>query len=157
MTDYATLTVPALRAECKRLGLPCYQHLGRRIRKKDLIRQLTSDVPESPLRHPAVPAAPKASPTLEAPHVATCGTDSTTDPMAAMRAQAEHDLMVDWCTATKHASALGISRDELLNQDAQTMHRILQGYARPADEGSDPGDGGCGVSVLGQMTWRCSR
>ena len=54
--------------------------------------------------------------------------------MAQMRAKAERDLLVDWWTATKNASALGISRDELLNQDAQTMHRIMRGCSRPADD-----------------------
>ena len=62
------------------------------------------------------------------------GADVVADPMAAMRAAAERDLLFDFYTATKHASALGISRDELLDQDAQTMHRILRGCSRPADD-----------------------
>lgn len=37
MTDYSRLTVSALRAECRRLGLPCYQSAGRRLRKADLV------------------------------------------------------------------------------------------------------------------------
>jgi len=34
------MTVPDLRAECKRLGLPTYQVQGRRLRKADLVAQL---------------------------------------------------------------------------------------------------------------------
>lgn len=34
------MTVPELRKECKRLGLPVYQHKGRRLRKSDLVKQL---------------------------------------------------------------------------------------------------------------------
>lgn len=34
------MTVPQLRAECKRLGLPAYQHKGKRLRKADLIKQI---------------------------------------------------------------------------------------------------------------------
>lgn len=40
--DYARMTVPQLRAECKRQGLPVYQHKGKRLRKADLIRQLAT-------------------------------------------------------------------------------------------------------------------
>ena len=54
--------------------------------------------------------------------------------MSRMRAKAERDLLIDFYTATKHATALGISRSKLLDEDAMTMHRILQGYARPADD-----------------------
>ena len=131
---YDSITVPELRAACRERGLPCYQSKGRRLRKADLVRQLTANVPDRPLRRPAVPAPPKPSPVLEASHAVACGSGSATDPMAMMRAQAGHDLMVDWWTATKHASALGISRDELLEADAMTMHRILRGCARPADD-----------------------
>lgn len=34
------MTVPELRNECRRLGLPVYQRAGRRLRKADLIRQI---------------------------------------------------------------------------------------------------------------------
>ena len=54
--------------------------------------------------------------------------------MAAMRAKAERDLLVDFQVACKHAEALGVTRAELLDQDAQTMHRILRGCSRPADD-----------------------
>ena len=134
MTNYRSLTVPELRAACKARGLPRYQVRGKRLLKKDLIRQLTAIATGRPLRCPAVPTPPKPSPVLEASHAVACGSGSATDPMAMMRAQAGHDLMVDWWTATKHASALGISRDELLEADAMTMHRILRGCARPADD-----------------------
>jgi len=60
--------------------------------------------------------------------------DNVTDSMATLRAKAERDLVLDYMTATKHASALGISRDELLDEDAQTMHRILRGCSRGADD-----------------------
>lgn len=86
------------------------------------------------MRCPAVPTAPEPSPAIEARHTSTCGSGSVTDPMTQMRAKAEHDLLIDFWTATKHASASGISQSELLEQDAMTTHRILQGYARPADE-----------------------
>ena len=52
--------------------------------------------------------------------------------MALMRAKAERDLLIDFYTASKHATALGISRDVLLDQHAMSMNRILQGYARPS-------------------------
>ena len=138
---YERLTVPALRVECKRRGLPCYQSKGRRLRKADLIAQLQNtgssrncpDAPLRPLRRPAVKAAPKASVAVQSRDAAACGSEIA-DPMAAMRAKAERDLIVDYQTAVKHAAALGISREELLEQDAVTMHRILRGCGRPADD-----------------------
>lgn len=36
------MTVPQLRAECKRLGLPQYQSKGKRLKKADLERQLAA-------------------------------------------------------------------------------------------------------------------
>ena len=75
--------------------------------------------------------------------------------MAQRRAKAERDLMIDWWMAAKHASALGISRSELLDEDAKTMHRILQSYSRPADEGHWRTK-----SVLREIVavgWRCGR
>ena len=127
MTRWRSMTVPALRVECKRLGLPTYQHRGRRLVEADLIRQLTAGAPQRPLRRPVAPAPSNI--VLPPPVVG-----QATDPMAQMRAKAERDLLIDFETACKHATALGISRSELLDQDATTMHGILQGCSRPADE-----------------------
>ena len=131
---YDSITVPELRAACRERGLPCYQSKGRRLRKADLVRQLTANVPDRPLRRPAVPAPPKPSPVIEASHAVASGSDSTIDPLAAMRAQAERDLLIDYQVASKHATALGIGRDELLKEDRESMHRILHGCARPVDD-----------------------
>lgn len=49
--DYAGLTVPQLRAECKRQGLPCYQSKGKRLRKADLVRQLGAFAKSAPKAH----------------------------------------------------------------------------------------------------------
>ena len=54
--------------------------------------------------------------------------------MAMMRAAAKRDLLIDFQTACKHASALGVTRAELLDQDRTSMHRILHGVGRPADD-----------------------
>lgn len=43
--NYAKMTVPQLRAECKARGLPCYQHKGKRLRKADLAKQLADRKP----------------------------------------------------------------------------------------------------------------
>jgi len=113
------MTVPELRAECRRLGLPTYQVAGRRLVKADLVAQLVAH------ERQATPVVAHESPKV---------VDNVTDSMSTLRAKAERDLVLDYMTATKHASALGVSRDELLDQDAQTMHRILRGCSRPADE-----------------------
>jgi hypothetical protein len=39
------MTVPQLRAECKAMGLPCYQSKGKRLRKADLVKQLADRKP----------------------------------------------------------------------------------------------------------------
>lgn len=101
------MTVPKLRDLCRARGLPTYQHKGRRLRKADLVAQLERQKHEQ------------------------CNHD---DPMAPMRAEAERALLLDYATASRHATALGIPRSELLDQDAITMHRILHDCARPADE-----------------------
>lgn len=50
---FTKMTVPQLRAECKERGLPCYQHKGTRLRKADLISQLTkARRAERPSKHP---------------------------------------------------------------------------------------------------------
>lgn len=113
------MTVPELRAECKRMGLPTYQSKGLRMRKADLVAQLAAH--ERQTSHVVV-------------HESATMTNKITDPMAELQAKAKRDLEIDHATACSHASALGILRDELLDRDAQTMHRILRGCARPADE-----------------------
>ena len=152
MMKYQSMTVPALRTHCRTHGLPTYQYRGRRLRKADLIRFLTRGVPDAvkrPRTRPARQDDPNPSERIQTPlriqegysigarktpAVMADGADVVADPMAVMRAKAERDLLIDFYTATKHATALGISRSELLDQDATTMHRILQGYARPTDE-----------------------
>ena len=73
------MTVPELRVECKRLGLPCYQSKGRRLRKADLVRFLTNGFAESPRlppRRPTVKAAPESSSAVETRHKVAYGTES---------------------------------------------------------------------------------
>lgn len=57
------MTVAELRDECRKRGLPCYQHRGRRLRKADLVAMLaTSPVPYGvepvPPRQPNPPRVP---------------------------------------------------------------------------------------------------
>ena len=77
---------------------------------------------------------PRVTRTVDSRPVVARGSELTTDPMAEMRAKAERDLLIDFYTASKHATALGVTRAELLEQDAMTMHRILRGCSRPADD-----------------------
>jgi len=149
MNDYATLTVPELRELCGKRGLPKYQSKGRRLKKADLVRQLEAndgtatgiersvdDRRSSGEVNADRTPSPGGIDLLSRRSAGVSGAcrshrraRQTTD-----RTTAERDLILDYETACKHAAALGITRSELLDEDATTMHRILQGYARPADE-----------------------
>jgi len=142
------MTVPELRAECKRRGLPTYQVQGRRLRKADLVRQLkgvNDDARTTGGRTESIDRVVRKRTISDGRRIGRVAfvvdpvperraQQVDSDPMLSARAQAERDLDIDWATATKHASALGIPRAELLDEDAATMHRILRGCSRPADD-----------------------
>ncbi len=58
--SYALMTVPQLRAECGRLGLPKYQHRDKRLNRADLLVQLAAHVRETYRLADDAPAKPKA-------------------------------------------------------------------------------------------------
>jgi hypothetical protein len=117
------MTVPELRTECKRRGLPCYQSKGKRLRKADLVAQLEGMKGVRKQRRNG-PVRTRRND----------GLGVVPDRLASAFARAERDLIIDYRAACKHAEARGESVAELRDRDAQTMHRILRGYATPADE-----------------------
>ena len=79
------MTVAELRAECRKRGLPCYQHHGRRLRKADLVAMLAT----APAPYGVEPVPPRKTNPPRVPAMRLTDDDRLTRELAAMAISAD--------------------------------------------------------------------